>query len=76
MWLRNNVPDTNRAPYDPAIRTPDYLNYDKYKNSGFMGIYYVITQAILELKKTVASLDVAYMPLKTPSYEDINPLAT
>lgn len=38
-WLRNNLPDTNRKPYDLQVRTPDYLSWNKYKNNGFMGIY-------------------------------------
>lgn len=68
MWLHQNIPDTNNNPYDLNIKTPDFDNYNKYKNSGFLGIYQVIIDAILKNKGKTETIDVAYMPIKTPTY--------
>jgi hypothetical protein len=76
MWLHSNIPDTNSAAYDINLKTPDFDNWDKYKNTGWQGIYYVIINAILQAKGKTASIDVAYLPIKTPSYSAINPIIT
>jgi len=47
MFLRKNIPDTLLPPYDLEIKTPDYLNWDKYKNTGYLGLYSAITDAII-----------------------------
>jgi len=42
-----------------------------------MSIYYVITESILQAnKKTDKTIEVAYMPMKTPSFLSVNPIAT
>jgi len=79
MFLRKNIPETLRPPYDEQIRTPDYFNWDKYKSSGYLHLYSLITQAIIQSKTSsfnVSSIDVAYMPMKTPEYESVPPVAT
>lgn len=75
--MRNNIPDTNRPPYDDQIRSPTFDNWDKYKNSGFLGIYYVIMESILEANnKPNQKIDIAYMPMKTPEYSSVDPQVT
>lgn len=39
MFLRKNIPDTLRPAYDLQILTPDYMNWDKYTNTGYLHIY-------------------------------------
>lgn len=41
--------------------------------NGFMGVYQIIVMSILEAKKIRANMDIAYMPMKTPSYWKIEP---
>jgi hypothetical protein len=48
--LRNNIPDTNNAAYDENVKTPDYTNWNKVKNYGFLGIYYLLVQGIQNAK--------------------------
>ena len=80
MFLRKNIPDTLLPPYDIQVRTPDYLNWDKYKNAGYLNIYSYIADAIMRAKSanplSTNSIEVAYMPMKTPEYESIPPIAT
>jgi len=79
MFLRKNIPDTLRPPFNNRILTPDYFNWDLYKNTGFLNIYSLIADAIIRNKTSlfnVSTFDVAYMPMKTPQYESIPPLAT
>lgn len=79
MFLRKNIPDTLRPPFDKSILTPDYLNWDLYKNNGFLNIYSYIADTIIRNKTSVlnvSTIDVAYMPMKTPKYESIPPVAT
>lgn len=79
MFIRKNIPDTLRPPYNSRILTPDYLNWDLYKNNGFLNIYSYIADAIIRNKTSAFNLstfEVAYMPMKTPKYESIPPLAT
>jgi hypothetical protein len=79
MFLRKDIPDTLRPAYDEQIRTPDYFNWDKYKTSGYLHIYSLITQTIIQSRSSVSntsSIDVAYMPMKTPEYESVPPIAT
>lgn len=79
MFLRKNIPDTLRNPYDETIMTPDYMNWAKYKNSGFLHLYSLIADTIIRSKggmTNMSSIDIAYMPMKTPEYESVPPAAT
>lgn len=38
-----------------------------------MGIYQVIFNAILTAKGKTAKIDMAYMPMKTPSFNSVDP---
>lgn len=81
MFLRKNIPDTLRPQFDEQINVPDYMNWDKYKNTGFLQMYSIISEAIIRNRspdpsKNASSIDVAYMPMKTPEYENIPPIAT
>ena len=72
MWERLNIPDTTKEPFDLEIKNPDFTDFSKYQRSGMFGIYQVIAQAIMANKQKTGSMDVAYVPLKTAPYEDIN----
>ena len=51
-----------------------------YERTGYLSLYSMISDAIIRAKLpqsfAVSTLDVAYMPMKTPEYESVNPLAT
>jgi hypothetical protein len=81
MFLRKNIPDTLRPVYNERTRTPDYLNWGLYKSSGFLNIYSLIADTIIRNKNAPESylnesaIEVAYMPMKTPTYNSIPPIA-
>jgi len=47
MWQHILIPDTNSDAYNPDQKTPDFSNWNKYKTSGYMGIYSIIVNTIL-----------------------------
>lgn len=80
MFLRRNIPDTLRPAYNPLIRTPNFLAWNQYRNTGFLHIYSIIADTIIKNRspdplKNSSSIDIAYMPMKTPEYESIEPRA-
>ncbi len=77
-WLRKNIPDTNQPPYDLQIKTPDYKNWNNTMKNGFLGIYYILINAIQTAKGyndqgLPLNIDLAYMPMKTGRYFKIDP---
>ena len=78
--MRKNIPDTLFNPYNPKLKTPDFFSWSKYQNVGIGSLYSFISDAIIrskyDINTTNITLDVAYMPMKTPEYESVNPLAT
>ena len=80
IFLRKNIPDTTKPSYNPRIRTPDYTHWNMYERTGYLALYQMISDAIIRAKQppkfAVSTLDVGYMPMKTPEYESVNPLAT
>lgn len=79
-FLRKNIPDTLRPAYDPLIRTPNYLAWRQYKQTAYLHIYSIISDTIIKNRspeplKNFSSIDIAYMPMKTPEYESIEPMA-
>jgi hypothetical protein len=79
MFLRKNIPDTLLKPYNFKLKTPDFSSWKKYEGTGYLSLYMFISDAIIRAKQglfSFSTLDVAYMPMKTPEYESINPIAT
>eukprot|EP00347_Sterkiella_histriomuscorum_P002219 403369012 len=68
-YPRRRIPDTNKVPYDLEIRKPNFDAFEIYKQAGFMGVYQILMNTILQVKgKLNFQIDIAYMPMMTPSY--------
>ncbi|TNV87329.1 hypothetical protein FGO68_gene5519 [Halteria grandinella] len=79
-YLKSALPDTLKSPYDPLINTPSFTAWQQYVSVGFLNTFSLISDFIIKNKspiplKNQSSIDVAYVPMKTPEYEVIDPQA-
>jgi len=82
MFGKQDLPDTNLAAYSPLYKNPDLQSWGKWFSTGAPQLYPYITEFIARAKANTAEswnsttpfllMNVAYAPMMTAKYQDID----